>query len=255
VKLSGPDRDAVRAAFAGEITARVARIDAALAKLKLAESAEARDEQLVELAHNAHNLRGAAATVGLERIADLAGGLEREAEGLRSSGSRADDQLVGAAFRLRIRLERMAARFASSTPRPAAATADHPHDGDAPIVLHIEDNLSNLKLVERILARRPVVRLAEAQTGEAGLELARKLRPALVLLDLRLPDLPGEEVLQRLRADPAMRELRVIVISAEARPAEATRLIDLGADDYLVKPIELEALLDAVDDALDGAHP
>jgi CheY-like chemotaxis protein len=108
-----------------------------------------------------------------------------------------------------------------------------------PVVLHVEDNASNRKLVELVAAQCPGIRLVEAETGTDGIELARALRPALVLLDLRLPDVSGEQVLHRLLADPATAELRVVLISAEARPVEATRLVAAGADAYLVKPVDV----------------
>lgn len=121
-------------------------------------------------------------------------------------------------------------------------------------MLHIEDNPSNRKLVELVVSRRPGLRLVEALDGETGLELARSLAPALVLLDLRLPGISGEEVIERLRADPATAGLRIVVISAEARPGETTRLIEAGADDYLVKPVEVRDLLEVLDSigAADG---
>lgn len=108
-----------------------------------------------------------------------------------------------------------------------------------PVVLHVEDNASNRKLVELVAAQCPGIRLVEAETGVDGIELARALRPALVLLDLRLPDVSGEQVLHRLLADPTTAELRVVLISAEARPVEATRLVAAGADAYLVKPVDV----------------
>jgi len=111
-----------------------------------------------------------------------------------------------------------------------------------PVVLHVEDNASNRKLVELVAAQCPGIRLVEAETGVAGIELARELRPALVLLDLRLPDISGEQVLHRLLADPATADLHVVLISAEARPVEATRLVAAGADAYLVKPIDVVQL-------------
>jgi CheY-like chemotaxis protein len=110
-------------------------------------------------------------------------------------------------------------------------------------VLHIEDNASNRKLVELVVSRRPNLELVEAPDGETGLELARSLRPDLILLDLRLPGISGEEVLAKLREDSATAGLRVVVISAEARPGETSRLLEAGAERYLVKPVDVEELL------------
>jgi len=126
-------------------------------------------------------------------------------------------------------------------------TASGDHDAARAVVLHIEDNASNRKLVQLVIARRPRLELVEAFDGERGLELARALLPALVLLDLRLPGISGEEVLAALQADPATAGLRVVVISAEARPGETSRLIDAGAERYLVKPVDVEELLSVLD--------
>jgi CheY-like chemotaxis protein len=110
-------------------------------------------------------------------------------------------------------------------------------------VLHIEDNASNRKLVELVVSRLPSLELVEALDGETGLELARSLRPDLILLDLRLPGISGEEVLAELRDDPTTAGLRVVVISAEARPGETSRVLEGGAERYLVKPVDVEELL------------
>ncbi|MDE3025632.1 MAG: response regulator [Acidobacteriota bacterium] len=115
------------------------------------------------------------------------------------------------------------------------------------VVLHVEDNASNRKLVALVLSRRPQLRLVEALDGETGLALARELRPALILLDLRLPGISGEEVLDALRSDPATAGARIVIVSAEARPVETARLIDRGADGYLVKPVDVQGLLDLLD--------
>jgi CheY-like chemotaxis protein len=121
------------------------------------------------------------------------------------------------------------------------------------VVLLAEDNPSNRKLIELVMTRRPALRLVEAVDGETGLELAREIKPALVLLDLRLPGISGEEVLDALRADPETAGLRVVVVSAEARPFETARLIERGADGYLVKPVDVADLLEVLD-SIDGAH-
>ena len=74
------------------------------------------------------------------------------------------------------------------------------------VVLYIEDNFSNLRLVERLLERRPGIELLSAMQGNLGLEMAMSRRPDLILLDLHLPDIPGWEVLASLQANPSLRE-------------------------------------------------
>jgi signal transduction histidine kinase/ActR/RegA family two-component response regulator len=119
-------------------------------------------------------------------------------------------------------------------------------------VLYIEDNLSNLKLVERILSRRPGVELVPAMQGRLGLELAREHRPFLILLDLHLPDMGGDQVLQRLRDDPVSASTPVVMVSADASPGQVQRLLAAGAAGYLTKPIDVRELIRVIDEALDG---
>jgi CheY-like chemotaxis protein/anti-sigma regulatory factor (Ser/Thr protein kinase) len=115
-------------------------------------------------------------------------------------------------------------------------------------VLYIEDNLANLRLFERIVARRPGLALLSAMQGSRGLELARDHRPGAIFLDLHLPDLPGGEVLARLRGDRRTREIPVVILSADATPGQTTRLLAQGARAYLAKPIDVSELLALLDE-------
>jgi signal transduction histidine kinase/ActR/RegA family two-component response regulator len=126
---------------------------------------------------------------------------------------------------------------------PPPAVADPDVSRNARVILYIEDNLSNLELIQRLIAHRPEVRLLPAMQGRLGLDLAREHRPALILLDLHLPDIPGHEVLQRLQADPETRHIPVVVISADATPGQIDRLLAAGAQAYLTKPLDLKTLL------------
>ena len=119
--------------------------------------------------------------------------------------------------------------------------------GHGVVVLQIEDNPSNSALVEQVLAKRPGVRLVSAGEGRTGLELARQHRPDLVLLDLHLPDLPGDELLHRLKAVPELADTKVVVVSADATPSRIREMLDLGVEGYLTKPVDIEALLRLVD--------
>lgn len=133
--------------------------------------------------------------------------------------------------------------------RTPAAAVDLP--GRRQVVLHIEDNASNLTLVERVLAQRAHVEVVPAMFGRLGLELAREHHPAIVLLDLGLPDVGGEQVLQSLRDDPATASIPVVIVSADASPSHVQRLISAGAAAYLTKPIDVRELLRLVDEAVE----
>ena len=89
-----------------------------------------------------------------------------------------------------------------------------------------------------------------AADGRSGLELARDRRPDLVLLDLHLPDISGEEVLDELRTRRETRDTPVVVISAAATKARVAALERRGIEAYLTKPIDLSELLEAVREAL-----
>jgi signal transduction histidine kinase/CheY-like chemotaxis protein len=117
-------------------------------------------------------------------------------------------------------------------------------------LLYIEDNLSNLRLVERTIALRPRVKLIPALQGRLGLALAQQHRPDLILLDLHLPDISGEQVLRELHADPEMRQTPVIVLSADATPGQVQRLLAAGARAYLTKPLDVRQLLALLDETL-----
>ncbi len=122
------------------------------------------------------------------------------------------------------------------------------------LVLYVEDNPANVRVVELALTHRPGVRLMSALQGGLGADLAAQHRPDLVLLDLHLPDLGGEEVLRRLRDDPNTRDTPVVVLSADATPRQVTRLRAAGAADYLTKPLDLRDLLRVVDSSLGRAR-
>jgi CheY-like chemotaxis protein len=117
-------------------------------------------------------------------------------------------------------------------------------------VLYVEDNVSNLTLVERILAHRPEVHVIGAMKGGLGLDLAFERRPDLILLDLDLPDIAGEEVLRTLKGDPRTKDLPVIVISADVARRNLQGLLAAGAREYLTKPLDVPAFLAVVDEVL-----
>ena len=118
------------------------------------------------------------------------------------------------------------------------------------VILLIEDNISNFQLIERILSKRSNVRLIGAMQGGLGLQLAQQQRPDLILLDLHLPDIMGDEVLRRLREAPETQNIPVIMVSADASPSEITRLLAEGAQQYMTKPLEVKKFLQVIDKAI-----
>lgn len=113
-------------------------------------------------------------------------------------------------------------------------------------ILYIEDNISNLTLVERLLKKHPEVRLLSAGEGQSGFELARRRRPDLIFLDIHLPDVNGDEILRRLRIDPETAAIPVIMLSADATADQIERLRSAGASDYLTKPLDFARFFAAI---------
>ena len=120
-------------------------------------------------------------------------------------------------------------------------------------VLCIEDDSSSLSLIELAVGARDHVELLVATDGFLGTEMAREHRPDLVLTDLDVAGIGGEEVLARLRADPRTRSVPVIV-SGQAPAAAEERLIGRGARCYLRKPIDVAELTRAIEDGVASRH-
>jgi CheY-like chemotaxis protein len=121
-------------------------------------------------------------------------------------------------------------------------------------ILYIEDNFSNVTLVDQMLAERPALELMTAMQGRVGLDLARQHSPDLILLDLHLPDMPGWQVLAQLKSDHLTREIPVVVISADATAPQIKRLLSAGARAYLTKPLDIPEFFRVIDEALARAE-
>ncbi|HEX4114054.1 MAG TPA: ATP-binding protein [Stellaceae bacterium] len=119
-------------------------------------------------------------------------------------------------------------------------------------VVLADDNADMRDYLSRLLAPRYDV--AAVADGEAALAAAARLRPDLVLTDIMMPRVDGFALLQRLRADPALREIPVILLSARAGEEAKIEGIEAGADDYLVKPFNARELLARVASNIELAH-
>lgn len=192
-------------------------------------------------AREAHSLRGSAAVLGLAELERLAGDLEQALTAGETAAARS----------LAARIRPLVEALAEAGPAVHPERAPVPAPAGEHTVLYIEDSRPNALLVERTLRLRGV-RMLDARTGADGLRLAREQRPGLVLLDLRLPDMDGAEVLRRLREDGATGAIPVVVLSGGVDPESAEELAAAGVRAVLGKPFSLERLLAIVDDALAG---
>ena len=117
-------------------------------------------------------------------------------------------------------------------------------------LLCVEDNPASLKLIERIVVRRPGLRLLSAINGISGIEMALASRPAVILMDINLPDISGFKALMVLRANPATAHIPVIALSANGTALNIESGLEAGFYRYLTKPIVIRTLTDALDSAL-----
>jgi PAS domain S-box-containing protein len=125
--------------------------------------------------------------------------------------------------------------------------AAQPESNAVLTVLYIEDNIGNVRLLERLLVHKPNVRLITSLEGRLGLQLAQQHRPDLILLDVHMPDLSGYEVLELLRDDVRTASIPVVMLSADASHEQIQRFRDAGARDYLTKPLDLQHFLGQLD--------
>ena len=110
-------------------------------------------------------------------------------------------------------------------------------------LLYIEDVPENVRLIEHIFRVFGDLAVSAAAQGRSGIELARQRRPDVILLDLHLPDMSGDEVMAALLADPATRDIPIVVVSGETEPAVRSRVIERGAAAYVTKPFEVADLV------------
>jgi CheY-like chemotaxis protein len=116
---------------------------------------------------------------------------------------------------------------------------------ERPLVLCADDDEDILALIALRLERAGYD-VARATDGERALELARSLRPDVLVLDVMMPRRSGDEVVRALRSDVATRDLRMILLSARVHESDVQRGIDVGADAYLGKPFKAPELVGLV---------
>jgi signal transduction histidine kinase/CheY-like chemotaxis protein len=114
-------------------------------------------------------------------------------------------------------------------------------------LLYVEDNPTNLILVEQLIAQRKNMRILSASDAELGIELARTHRPDIILMDINLPGISGIEALKILQTDPLTQHTPVIAISANAMPHDITKAMESGFFRNLTKPIKVNEFMDTLD--------
>jgi two-component system, cell cycle response regulator DivK len=120
------------------------------------------------------------------------------------------------------------------------------------LVLIIEDNERNLKLARDLLEVHGF-RTIEATDATSGIAMAIRSKPDVILMDIQLPDIDGVTALQRLRADPRTAAIPVLAVTAYAMAGDRRRFLNVGFDDYITKPLDVQRFPEQVSAHCRGA--
>ena len=120
------------------------------------------------------------------------------------------------------------------------------------LILVVEDNEQNQKLARDVLQVKGY-RVLVAESAEAGLPVALKEKPDLVLMDIHLPGMNGMEALGKLRADPATKAIPVLAFTASVMPQDRREIMSAGFDGFLSKPVNLKEFLETIAATLAGS--
>ncbi len=112
-------------------------------------------------------------------------------------------------------------------------------------LLHIEDNFHNRRIVRKILSAAGYT-VIEAENGLLGYNMVCDLKPPLVLLDIALPGMDGMEIVERVKADPLVKDIPVIALTASAMRGDREKFLEAGCNDYLSKPVRAQELIEMV---------
>ncbi len=121
-------------------------------------------------------------------------------------------------------------------------------------ILYIEDNYQNYRLVMRMLSldKERKFEITQAADGATGLQLAESIQPDLILMDINLPDIDGAAVTSKLKANPSLKEIPVIALTANAMVGDRERFLEAGCDGYLRKPISRDELREVMNKFLNN---
>jgi PAS domain S-box-containing protein len=122
------------------------------------------------------------------------------------------------------------------------------------LLLYVEDNPANLKLIEQLIARRPDMRLLTAGNGHDGIDLARGYLPDVILMDINLPGISGIEAMKIIRLDPATAHIPIVALSANAIPRDIEKGLEAGFFRYLTKPIKVNEFMETLNVTLEFAE-
>ena len=113
-------------------------------------------------------------------------------------------------------------------------------------ILYVEDNEDNVYMLKNRLSRAGFA-VVVATNGVQGVAMASSEQPDLILMDLTLPDIDGEEATRRIKADPATKRIPVVALTANAMVGDREKALAAGCDDFDTKPVDMPRLLEKIE--------
>lgn len=114
-------------------------------------------------------------------------------------------------------------------------------------IVYIEDNQANLRFMKKVLQSRGDVELYCAEEAREGIDIVRRERPDIILMDIQMPGMDGYEAFALLQEDAATKSIPVIAVSANAMESDIKHALKIGFSAYLTKPVEIQLLFDTID--------
>jgi PAS domain S-box-containing protein len=145
-------------------------------------------------------------------------------------------------------------RKSAETEKPTQKAEWKNDEGPIRTILYVEDNPSNMRLMETIVGLVENTRLLTAHNAELGFDLAKSEKPDLILMDINLPGMNGSEALKQLRAMPETKDIPVVAITAAAMPKEVEAGMKAGFKKYMVKPFNVLEITRTIEETLDDAE-
>ena len=111
------------------------------------------------------------------------------------------------------------------------------------LIVEDEENIAN---AQKLILQEQFDVVGIAKDGEEGLRKAKELKPDLIILDLMLPKIGGIEICKNIRLDKSMDATKIVMVTAKNQPPDEMQGMELGADDYIMKPFEADELLHVI---------
>jgi PAS domain S-box-containing protein len=157
---------------------------------------------------------------------------------------------LGSEFWVELGIHRSALPQSSEALPVLSGSSLSKEEGESFLIVYVEDNPSNIAFMQGVIDELPRVNLVAVANAEQGIEVIRKLRPHVVIMDINLPGMSGYEAARRLRDFPETRDIPVIALTAAAMLGERKRLEQAGFARYLTKPAKVVELLETLEELL-----